>query len=89
LDIDAPPLILVRARMEIANDRAVFLDGDVLVVTRGVIRIACDLLIERSKGETFVKRLAVLGRRSFLLSENPKYPPRYVLEGDDLVISGT
>ncbi len=23
-----------------------------------------------------------------LLSENPKYPPRYVLEGDELVIWG-
>lgn len=32
--------------------------------------------------------LCVRGHQVILLSENPKYPPRYVLEGDELTIWG-
>jgi len=34
------------------------------------------------------KRLCIRGREVILMSENPKYPPRYVLEGDELAIWG-
>ena len=34
------------------------------------------------------KRLCIRGKEVILLSDNPKYPPRYVLEGDELTIWG-
>lgn len=38
--------------------------------------------------ETVCKRLCKRGREVVLLSENPKFPARYVLEGDELSIWG-
>lgn len=87
LDIDAPHTYLVRADGDSMTGAGI-LDGDVLVVIRALSGRHGDVVIAAINGETFVKRLAVLGEEVILLSENPKYPPRYVLEGDDLVIWG-
>jgi DNA polymerase V len=38
--------------------------------------------------EPVCKRLCKRGREVVLLSENPKFPARYVLEGDELSIWG-
>jgi DNA polymerase V len=64
------------------------LDGDVLVVSRALTGRHGDVVIAAINGETFVKRLSVGGDEVVLRSENPKYPPRYILEGDDLMIWG-
>ena len=87
LDVDAPHTYLVRADGDSMTGAGI-LDGDVLVVSRALSGRHGDVVIAAINGETFVKRLAVRGEQGILLSENPKYPPRYVLEGDDLVIWG-
>lgn len=38
--------------------------------------------------EPICKRLCKRGKEIILLSENPKYPARYILEGDELSIWG-
>lgn len=39
-------------------------------------------------GEVFVKRLQKRQARIVLVSENPRYAPRYIMEGDELLIWG-
>ncbi|OYT95762.1 MAG: peptidase S24, partial [Pseudomonas sp. PGPPP3] len=39
-------------------------------------------------GATFVKRLIQNGPQIVLQSENPTFAPRYILEGDELLIWG-
>lgn len=87
LDIDAPHTYLVRADGDSMTGAGI-LDGDVLVVSRALSGRHGDVVIAAINGETFVKRLALRGEEVILLSENPRYPPRYVLEGDDLLIWG-
>tara|TARA_R110002124_G_scaffold287132_1_gene470613 strand:- start:3000 stop:3437 length:438 start_codon:yes stop_codon:yes gene_type:complete len=87
LDIDAPHTYLVRAEGD-SMIGAGILDGDVLVVSRALTGRNGDVVIAAINGETFVKRLILRGEELVLQSENPKYPPRYVLEGDDLLIWG-
>ncbi|MFO7705540.1 MAG: translesion error-prone DNA polymerase V autoproteolytic subunit [Halopseudomonas sp.] len=87
LDIDAPHTYLVRANGDSMTGAGI-LDGDVLVVSRALTGRHGDVVIAAINGETFVKRLALRGHEVVLCSENPKYPPRYILEGEDLVIWG-
>lgn len=87
LDIDAPHTYLVRAEGDSMNGAGI-LDGDVLVVSRALTGRHGDVVIAAINGETFVKRLVLRREEVVLQSENPKYPPRYVLEGDDLLIWG-
>ena len=87
LDIDAPHTYLVRAEGDSMNGAGI-LDGDVLVVSRALTGRHGDVVIAAINGETFVKRLILRGEEVVLQSENHKYPPRYVLEGDDLLIWG-
>lgn len=86
LDIDAPHAYLVRADGD-SMTGARILDGD-LVVSRALSGRHGDVVIAAINGETLIKRLALRGQEAILLSENLKYPPRYVLGGDDLVIWG-
>ncbi|CDF82667.1 hypothetical protein PKB_1302 [Pseudomonas knackmussii B13] len=47
-----------------------------------------DIVIAAVNGEPTVKRLAKEGGQVILRAENPKYPPRYILEGDELLVWG-
>ena len=87
LDIDAPHTYLVRSDGDSMRGAGIF-DGDVLVVSRALTGRHGDIVIAAINGETFVKRLSIRGEEVGLCSENPKYPPRYVLEGDELLIWG-
>lgn len=87
LDIHAPHTYLVRAEGESMQGVGIF-DGDVLVVSRGQTAACGDIVIAAINGETFVKRLGKQDGVVTLLSENTQYPPRKVLEGDELMIWG-
>jgi DNA polymerase V len=47
-----------------------------------------DIVIAALNSEPVCKRLHMLGNDVMLKSENSQYPPRYVMEGDELVIWG-
>lgn len=62
--------------------------GDLLIVDRAKEARTGDIVIAAVNAEPMVKRLGMLGKQIVLLSENPLYSPRYILEGDELLIWG-
>ena len=87
LDVDAPHTFLVRADGESMVGIGIF-DGDVMVVNRAMPARHRDIVIAATNGDTFVKRLIQNAPQIVLQSENPAYAPRYILEGDELLIWG-
>ena len=59
-----------------------------MVVDRSVDPVSGDIVIAALNSEPFCKRLQLRDNAVILLSENPKYPARHVMEGDELVIWG-
>jgi DNA polymerase V len=62
--------------------------GDIVIVDRSVQAEHDDIVVASINCEPVCKRLYKRGETVILKTENPKYPPRHVLEGDDLVIWG-
>ncbi|MDN6857289.1 translesion error-prone DNA polymerase V autoproteolytic subunit [Pseudomonas sp. CAN2814] len=87
LQIRAPHTYLVRSGGD-SMIRAGIHDGDLLVVDRSSEAVPGDIIIAAVNGEPTVKRLAKDGDQVVLRAENPKYPPRYILEGDELLVWG-
>ncbi len=87
LDIDAPHTYLVRVIGDSMIGAGIYED-DILVVSKAIPAQHGDIVIAELNGETFVKRLTRQGGQYVLCSENPKYPPRFIMEGDELVIWG-
>lgn len=87
LEIDAPHTFLVRADGESMVGAGIF-DGDVLVVSRALQASSGDIVIAAINGDTFVKRLSMDGKLIVLRSENPTFAPRFIMEGDELLIWG-
>lgn len=87
LDIDAPHTYLVRVIGDSMIGVGIFED-DILIVSKALPVQHGDIVVAELNGETFVKRLSRQGLQYVLNSENPKYPPRFVMEGDELVIWG-
>jgi DNA polymerase V len=88
LDIDAPHTYLVRAHGESMIGAGIF-DGDILIVSRAVEAKPGDIVIAAINGDTFVKRFTRQSdQQVVLLSENIKYAPRYIMEGDELMVWG-
>lgn len=87
LQIRAPHTYLVRSCGD-SMIRAGIHDGDLLVVDRSSEAVPGDIIIAAVNGEPTVKRLAKDGDQVVLRAENPKYPPRYILEGDELLVWG-
>lgn len=87
LEIDAPHTFLVRADGESMIGAGIF-DGDVLVVSRALQASSGDIVIAAINGDTFVKRLSMDGKLIVMRSENPKFAPRFIMEGDELLIWG-
>ena len=63
-------------------------DGDLLVVSRALPAEHGAIVVASLNGEAFVKRFQREQKQIVLRSENPSYAPRYVLEGDELLIWG-
>lgn len=87
LNIRAPHVYLVTIEGESMQGAGIF-DGDLAVVDRAREPAHGDIVVALLNNDPICKRLCKRGRDVILLSENPKYPPRYVLEGDDLSIWG-
>ena len=87
LGIDAPHTYLVRVEGESMIDIGIF-DGDIMVVNRAMPWRHRDIVIAEINGETFVKRLIQNGQQIVLRSENTKFAPRYILEGDEVRVWG-
>ncbi|MNB86047.1 LexA repressor [compost metagenome] len=87
LNIRAPHVYLVKITGESMQGAGIF-DGDLAVVDRSLEPVHGHIVVALLNNDPLCKRLCIRGAEVILLSENPKYPPRYVLEGDELAIWG-
>jgi DNA polymerase V len=62
--------------------------GDLVIVDRSLYAEHGDIVIAALNTEPLCKRLHMRENEVILMSENPKYPARHVMEGDELVIWG-
>lgn len=62
--------------------------GDLLVVDRSVEAKHGDIVIAAVNGEPLCKRMCHEHGVLVLRSENPKYPSRYIMEGDTFEVWG-
>lgn len=87
MDVDAPHTYLVQASGDSMTGVGIF-DGDVMVVNRKQDAVPGQIVIAALNGEACVKRLTKRGDQLVLESENPKYPARFIMEGDEFEVWG-
>jgi len=87
LNIRAPHVYLASISGDSMQGAGIF-DGDLAVVDRSIEPAHGHIVVALLNNEPVCKRLCKRESQMILLSENPKYPPRYVLEGDELAIWG-
>ncbi|WP_085584634.1 MULTISPECIES: LexA family transcriptional regulator [unclassified Pseudomonas] len=87
LNIRAPHVYLVSLTGESMQGAGIY-EGDLAIVDRSIEPAHGHIVIALLNNDPVCKRLCRRGDQVILLSENPKYPPRYVLEGDELSIWG-
>lgn len=86
-EIRAPHVYLAKILGDSMQGAGIF-SGDLVIVDRSKTARHGDIVIAALNTESVCKRLSIQGDQVVLLAENPKYPPRYVMEGDELVIWG-
>ncbi|MBV4520866.1 S24 family peptidase [Pseudomonas sp. SWRI74] len=87
LNIRAPHVYLVAITGESMQGAGIF-EGDLAVVDRSIEPAHGHVVVALLNNEPICKRLCKRGNDIVLLSENSRYPARYVLEGDELSIWG-
>lgn len=86
-DIRAPHVYLVKIEGDSMQGVGIY-DGDLVIVDRSLEGKHGDIVIAALNTEPLCKRLHLRENAVILLSENPRYPARHVMEGDELVIWG-
>ncbi|AMN76844.1 LexA family protein [Pseudomonas azotoformans] len=87
LNIRAPHVYLITITGDSMQGAGIF-EGDIGIVDRSIEPVHGHLVVAALNNEPICKRLCKRGNEVILLSENPKYPARYILEGDELSIWG-
>lgn len=86
-EIRAPHVYLVQVQGDSMEGAGIY-SGDLIIVDCGADAEHGDIVVASLNAETLCKRLHSRGGAVILKSENPKYPPRHILEGDELQILG-
>jgi DNA polymerase V len=86
-EIRAPHVYLAKIEGDSMEGAGIFC-GDMVVVNRSLTAEHGDIVIAGLNSEPVCKRLHLRDSGIILMSANTKYPPRYVMEGDELVIWG-
>ena len=87
LNIRAPHIYLVSIDGDSMLGAGIF-PGDLAVVDRSVEAVHGNVVVALLNNDPICKRLSKKGNTLILISENPKYPNRYIMEGDELSIWG-
>lgn len=87
LNIRAPHVYLVTIIGDSMQGAGIF-EGDLAIVDRAIEPISGHIVVALLNNEPVCKRLGRRGQDLILLSENPKFPARYLMEGDELSIWG-
>ncbi|WP_268799084.1 LexA family protein [Pseudomonas huanghezhanensis] len=86
-EIRAPHVYLVKIEGDSMQGAGIYC-GDLVIVDRSLYAEHGDIVIAAINSEPVCKRLHMRENEVVLMSENPKYPARHVMEGDELVIWG-
>ena len=86
-DIRAPHVYVVKVEGDSMEGAGIY-SGDLVIVDRGREAEHDDIVIAAVNSEPVCKRLYRRDGVVMLKSENVKYPTRYILEGDELLIWG-
>lgn len=84
LELRAPHTYLVKVEGDSMIGAGIF-PGDLLAVDRSKEARHGEVIIAALNGEPVCKRLHRRDGVTMLLSDNKAYPPRYIMEGDELV----
>ncbi|MFY1071752.1 MULTISPECIES: LexA family protein [Pseudomonas] len=84
LELRAPHTYLVKVEGDSMIGAGIF-PGDLLAVDRSKEARHGEVIIAALNGEPICKRLHRRDGITMLLSDNKAYPPRYIMEGDELV----
>ncbi|WBM49117.1 LexA family protein [Pseudomonas putida] len=87
IHLRTPSVYLVKVDGDSMQGAGIF-SGDLLVVDRLVESKSGDIIIAAVNGEATCKRMVIRESRVVLLADNPKYPSRYILEGDQFEVWG-
>lgn len=87
LSIWAPHVYLMMITGESMQGVGIF-EGNLAEVDRSIEPAHGHIVVALLNNDPMCKRLCKRVKEVILLSENPKYPARYVLEGDELSIWG-
>lgn len=85
--IRAPHVYLVKVEGDSMQGAGIY-SGDLVIVDRGREAEHNDIVIAAVNNEPVCKRLYRRDGVIVLKSENPSYPDRYILEGDEMLIWG-
>ena len=87
LNIRAAHVYLVTIDGDSMQDAGIF-SGDLAVVDRAIEAAHGHVVVALLNNDPICKRLWLKGSTVMLVSDNPKYPNRYIMEGDELSIWG-
>lgn len=87
MNIRAPHTYLARADGESMIHVGIF-DRDILIIDRGREAEKGEVVIAALNNEPLVKIFDRDGSQVILRSANPKFPPRYLLESEELYVWG-
>ncbi|HAB02909.1 MAG TPA: peptidase S24 [Pseudomonas sp.] len=86
-DLRAPHMYLVKVEGDSMQGAGIY-SGDIVIVDRSREAEHGDVVIAAVNCEPVCKRLYRRDGVVMLKSENPAYPPRHILEGDELLLWG-
>lgn len=87
LEVRAPQTYIVRTEGESMVGAGIF-PGDLVVVDRSKDAVTGDIVVAALNGEPIIKRLGQVSGQLALLSENRRFPPLLVGEGDEFEVWG-
>ncbi|MCS4282474.1 DNA polymerase V [Pseudomonas sp. BIGb0278] len=87
LQVRSPSVYLVRIGGDSMEGAGIF-DEDVVIVDKAIDARSGHIVIAGVNGEPVCKRLDYVGRQIVLRSENPRYAPRFIMEGDEFSVWG-
>lgn len=86
-NVRAPHVYVGKIQGDSMQGAGIF-NGDFIVVDRSMYAEDGHVVVAALNSEHVCKRLYMRDNVIILKSENKKYPPRYVMEGDELIILG-
>lgn len=87
LKLRAASVYLVKVEGDSMQGAGIY-TGDLLIVDRLLDARSGHIIIAAVNGEATCKRMVIRDGQVVLMSENPKYPSRYIIEGDRLEVWG-